>query len=380
MLALSACGGTNSEPEEPEQACGGTHSFPQAEPTTQQAPANEADAIAPRIELRDGSVLVDGQRLAPVDPVGLKKVEPLFQHLKAHGEVNAAAPRRYRLSASDDTTLSAFKSVFQTTAFAGRPLAVLEPSGVELHALIPLPPGAPNAPQSLDWPEQALLIVVHADRTELWRIPAFVGHEPNDATDQTAATAPAKLLGKFEPDARSFTTALAQHCSATAPCSPALLFAAGEQPFSRVRPLFQALNDVTTSSGQAPAKVQFRIHEPKELPDPQTMAGRLRVGATAVSGRLPPEVIQKTVRDNYALVRQCYSAGLGRTPNLTGRIVVRFVIARDGSVAEVVASDGTSLPDAQVVDCVLAAFRQLKFPQPEGGIVSVVYPLQLSPE
>jgi hypothetical protein len=52
---------------------------------------------------------------------------------------------------------------------------------------------------------------------------------------------------------------------------------------------------------------------------------------------------------------------------------VRFVIGRDGSVSSV-RHDG-DFPDQAVAECVSRAFSGLSFPQPEGGTVSVTYPL-----
>jgi len=105
---------------------------------------------------------------------------------------------------------------------------------------------------------------------------------------------------------------------------------------------------------------------------------QIRPGATTVSGRLPAEVVQRIVRQNFGRFRMCYEDGLRNNPNLQGRVTVRFVIGSDGSVGRA-ANAGSDLPDAAVVQCVVGAFRGLSFPQPEGGSVSVVYPLLLSP-
>jgi hypothetical protein len=110
----------------------------------------------------------------------------------------------------------------------------------------------------------------------------------------------------------------------------------------------------------------------------QTKAPKVRMGATTVSGRLPPEVIQRIVRQNFGRFRMCYEQGLGRNPNLEGRVSARFVIGRDGAVSNV-SNGGSDLPDSGVVSCVLSAFYGLSFPQPEGGIVTVVYPIILQP-
>jgi hypothetical protein len=103
-----------------------------------------------------------------------------------------------------------------------------------------------------------------------------------------------------------------------------------------------------------------------------------RLGVLTVSGRLPREVIQRIVRQNYGRFRLCYENGLRNNPSLQGRVAVRFVIGRDGAVSNV--SNGDSdLPDAAVVKCVLQAYYGLSFPEPDGGIVTVAYPIMFSP-
>jgi hypothetical protein len=97
-----------------------------------------------------------------------------------------------------------------------------------------------------------------------------------------------------------------------------------------------------------------------------------------VNGRLAPEVIQKVVRANFDPLRKCYEAGLGRNPKLQGRVAVKFVIDLDGHVASA-ADFGSDMPDREVVRCVVAEYGKLTFPKPEGGIVTVVYPINFNP-
>jgi Ca-activated chloride channel family protein len=105
---------------------------------------------------------------------------------------------------------------------------------------------------------------------------------------------------------------------------------------------------------------------------------QVRMGATSVSGRLPPEVIQRIVRQNFGRFRLCYEGGLRANPNLAGRVAVRFIIGRDGAVSGV-SNSGSDLPDASVVACVVRSFMGLSFPTPEGGVVTVTYPILFSP-
>jgi hypothetical protein len=105
---------------------------------------------------------------------------------------------------------------------------------------------------------------------------------------------------------------------------------------------------------------------------------QVRTAVTNVSGRLPAEVIQRVVRQNYGRFRACYESGLRSNPNLTGRVTARFIISRDGAVSNV-SNGGSDLPNSGVVSCVLSAFYGLSFPSPENGIVTVSYPILLTP-
>jgi len=104
---------------------------------------------------------------------------------------------------------------------------------------------------------------------------------------------------------------------------------------------------------------------------------RIRMTKTEVSGRIPPEVIQRIVRNNYGRFRACYESALRSNPNLQGRVAVSFLIGRDGTVKT--ASGGGDIPDSGVVSCVTQAFYGLSFPAPEGGTVRVTYPIVLTP-
>ncbi|MCC6525832.1 MAG: AgmX/PglI C-terminal domain-containing protein [Polyangiaceae bacterium] len=104
---------------------------------------------------------------------------------------------------------------------------------------------------------------------------------------------------------------------------------------------------------------------------------QVRPGASNVSGRLPPEVIQRIVRRNFGRLRQCYENALRTDPSVSGRITVRFVIGRDGSVSSV--SHTSDIADPAFTSCITRQFQGLSFPEPEGGIVTVSYPIVFTP-
>jgi len=105
----------------------------------------------------------------------------------------------------------------------------------------------------------------------------------------------------------------------------------------------------------------------------------LRPAETTVKGKLPPEIIQRIVRQNFGRFHLCYEKGLRTNPNLAGKVAVKFTIGSDGNVKST-SDGGSTIADKTVRDCVTAAFNGLSFPQPEGGgTVEVVYPIVFAP-
>jgi hypothetical protein len=151
----------------------------------------------------------------------------------------------------------------------------------------------------------------------------------------------------------------------------------------------RAMSDVPALSYRVLAMVPRPKGDAKGFPLPSEAAPagpaapgskppKVRLGATTVSGRLRPAVIQQIVRSNFGRFRVCYESGLGRNSELTGRVSARFVIGRDGKVSNV-ADGGSDVPDAEVVSCTLQAFYGIEFPPPANGIVTVVYPIMFAP-
>ena len=132
-----------------------------------------------------------------------------------------------------------------------------------------------------------------------------------------------------------------------------------------VEPDAVSVNALRSSSGAA-------------RPASSSSPASVREGAPSTSGRLPPEVIQRSVRANMGRFRSCYERGLASNPALEGRVAVKFVIDRSGAVSTA-ADDGSTLPDPSVVQCIVRQYRSMSFPPPEGGAVTVRYPLDFRP-
>ncbi len=94
-----------------------------------------------------------------------------------------------------------------------------------------------------------------------------------------------------------------------------------------------------------------------------------------VLGSIDKATVARIVAQHLPAIRYCYESQLGRNPSLRGKVSVKFVIAKDGSVATS-SSRADTLKDSTVTDCVHERFRRMRFPEPRGGgIVSVSYPL-----
>lgn len=93
---------------------------------------------------------------------------------------------------------------------------------------------------------------------------------------------------------------------------------------------------------------------------------------------MAPEKIQGAVRARFDQLRTCYERNLAQDPEATGTVKVRFEIGLDGRVARIASAfTGTLAPE--VATCMEAVFASIAFPAPEGGIVTVTYPVVLTP-
>jgi hypothetical protein len=93
-----------------------------------------------------------------------------------------------------------------------------------------------------------------------------------------------------------------------------------------------------------------------------------------VLGALDKSIIDRIVKQNLPQIRYCYQQELNKNPKLFGKLVVKFVIAKDGSVSSA-STKASTLKNPIVEQCVNSRFRRMRFPKPKGGgIVIVSYP------
>ncbi|MCC6522507.1 MAG: AgmX/PglI C-terminal domain-containing protein [Polyangiaceae bacterium] len=92
-------------------------------------------------------------------------------------------------------------------------------------------------------------------------------------------------------------------------------------------------------------------------------------------GALDEAAMLAGVEAGLPALEACYRAGLGYAPELWGRLLLRFHVARDG-VADEAFEGGSRFPDARVKQCMLRAARSFVFPAPRGGELRFVVPVR----
>jgi len=99
--------------------------------------------------------------------------------------------------------------------------------------------------------------------------------------------------------------------------------------------------------------------------------------STNAEGRLVPEAIESVVRQEATAVAisSCFEAGRRKNAALAGNVNVKVVIDEDGLTKD--ASDESTLPDREVVDCVVGVFRGIRYPASHDGNIAVIYPIHL---
>lgn len=97
-------------------------------------------------------------------------------------------------------------------------------------------------------------------------------------------------------------------------------------------------------------------------------------GDPIILGALDKSVIDRVIKSHLNEIRYCYNKELNKNPKLYGKIVIKFVIDKNGKVSSAQTKTST-MKNAIVEQCIESRFMRFQFPQPKGGgIVIVSYP------
>jgi len=153
--------------------------------------------------------------------------------------------------------------------------------------------------------------------------------------------------------------------------------AVGKAPGDTLRVATTGGSDPDTKSaselgGNDLGKVQARVG-----------TGVVRARVTAVpqgirgEGTLDRGEIQKVVNAHLYQIQGCYERQLAKDPSLSGKVFLDWVIGTSGGVSSVRIGRST-IRSVETVTCIQSAIQGWRFPQPQGGSVTVTYPFAFS--
>jgi hypothetical protein len=98
---------------------------------------------------------------------------------------------------------------------------------------------------------------------------------------------------------------------------------------------------------------------------------RAKLGELIVLGALDQSLIQQVIKRHMAQLRYCYQKQLTNDPGLSGKVVIKFVISKDGDVSSADVQSST-MNDSKVEECISGRFMRFVFPEPKGGGIVIV--------
>ena len=102
-------------------------------------------------------------------------------------------------------------------------------------------------------------------------------------------------------------------------------------------------------------------------------------GDPIILGALDRALIDEVVKRHMNQIRYCYQRELVKSNALAGKIVIKFTIAKDGTVSAS-STKSTTMNSPAVEKCIEGRFLRMQFPSPKGGgIVLVSYPFVFAP-
>ncbi|MGI6393876.1 MAG: AgmX/PglI C-terminal domain-containing protein [bacterium] len=131
------------------------------------------------------------------------------------------------------------------------------------------------------------------------------------------------------------------------------------------------ISDLDIKSSDQKIKIKGRAEK--------AVAGRASVGAAAeVDGQIDSASMNKILRGSSNAVRSCYEKALLVNPTLKGKISLDIAINEQGRVKSIDVIEDT-LGDKSVLACIKGVVGRLRFPKPDGGSVSFVFPVIFTP-
>lgn len=131
---------------------------------------------------------------------------------------------------------------------------------------------------------------------------------------------------------------------------------------------------------EAPAPVTtVSTAPPEDAPPPGKIGGEPILPDPVVVGGISREHVDQGVATLRPAIVACWEEARKSKPGLNGKILVKFTIAKDGSV-KTTALRSTSLRNEATETCVMGHLAQAKFPPLASGELAIIhYPFAFPP-
>lgn len=107
--------------------------------------------------------------------------------------------------------------------------------------------------------------------------------------------------------------------------------------------------------------------------------GIVTVGADPVVLGIDMSAVTAVIEKNMGQLRYCYQRELTKSPTVAGKLTVKFIIDKDGTVSSAV-TESSTLGSDLLESCINGRFMRFQFPEPNGaGGATGSYPLLFAP-
>lgn len=102
-------------------------------------------------------------------------------------------------------------------------------------------------------------------------------------------------------------------------------------------------------------------------------------GQPIILGAMDKSLVEAVIQRHLNGLRYCYQRELQKNPGISGKVVLKFVIAADGTVQATQVKEDT-LGNQAVTRCLESRFQRMTFPSTGAGIVIVTWPMVFKDE
>lgn len=329
----------------------------------------------PRVWVAGDQVLCDGVPVGKATDIVKAghplRIDGLMDALRRARDASAAEVVVIAFDADAPSTV--VKSVVQTAGFAGFPHAELVARGadgaarvLDVETIVPMPNAAPEPPVSVR------VVVRRGAWALVWADGSGAVSSSGSGSGSGSSADGGSFADLYDVVPRESAAHAPEKAEAGLVQSIGLVHMAYEATYADLAAAIDAL--------LPSLPVTLSLLPPTPGVHAGTLAAPDGGAGTGGAGRLPPETIQRVLRQNFGAFRLCYQHAAQNDLSLTGTVRVRFSIEPDGGVTHAAVDRGSTLTQSALVACLAGRLSRIQFPAPQGGRMDLVVPLTFTPD